>query len=377
MKSSLQLQSTFRDSGFIEVSLATVEVPTPAANEVLVRVEATPINPSDLGTLLGPADMSGAEQKQNSGVPTLLAPVPAERRGALAARLEKSLPIGNEGAGVVVEAGESPQAQALLGKTVAVLGGAMYTQYRCIAAQACLPLPDGTSAKQGASCFVNPLTAIGMVETMKLENHSALVHTAAASNLGQMLNKLCIADGVSLVNIVRSEAQVKVLRDIGAKFVCDSSAQSFMDDLCHALEETGATLAFDAIGGGQLASQILTAMERVQSANPRPENRYGSTVHKQVYSYGMLDLSPTILDRSYGMAWGIGGWLLTAFMTRVGPERGQELRERVANEITTTFASHYTDEISMRQALEVPIAQRYQRKSTGEKFLINPTMDSA
>jgi NADPH:quinone reductase-like Zn-dependent oxidoreductase len=377
MKTALQLQSTFRDSGFIEVSLASVEVPTPSANEVLVQIGASPINPSDLGTLLGPADMTAAELIDNSGTPTLRAPIPAESRRAFSARLEKSLPIGNEGAGVVVEAGESAQAQALLGKTVAVLGGAMYSQYRCIAAQACLTLPDGTTAKQGASCFVNPLTAIGMVETMKLENHNALVHTAAASNLGQMLNKLCSADGVLLVNIVRSQAQVNVLKDIGAKFVCDSSAKSFMDDLCNALEKTGATIAFDAIGGGTIASQILTAMERVQGANPKPENRYGSTIHKQVYSYGMLDLSPTILNRNYGMAWGIGGWLLTAFMARMGPEKGQELRERVAREITTTFASHYTDEISMAQALEVAVAQRYQRKSTGEKFLINPMLDNA
>ncbi len=377
MESALQLQSTFRDSGFIEVTLANVEIPTPSANEVLVRIEATPINPSDLGTLLGPANMNGAEQIVSDGVPTLRAPVPAERRKPLAPRSEKPLPIGNEGAGVVVSAGDSPEAQALLGKTVAVLGGAMYAQYRCIAAKACLPLLEGTTAKQAASCFVNPLTAIGMVETMKLENHSALVHTAAASNLGQMLNKLCLSDGVSLVNIVRSEAQVKVLRDIGAQCVCDSSTPSFMDDLCDALAKTGATIAFDAIGGGQLASQILTAMERVQSADPRPENRYGSTVHKQVYTYGMLDTSPTILDRSYGMAWGVGGWLLTAFMARIGPENGQALRERVAREITTTFASQYTEEISMRQALDVEIAQRYQRKSTGEKFLINPALDSA
>ena len=374
MTSTQQLQSTFRESGFIEISMAEMELSSPASDEVIVRIEATPINPSDLGTLTGPADMQTAENVVVNGKKILRAPVKEELRGGLSARVEKPLPIGNEGAGVVVEAGDSKNAQALMGKTVAILGGAMYTQYRKISSKACLVLPEGTTARQGASCFVNPLTALGMVETMRLENHHALVHTAAASNLGQMLNKLCLSEGVPLVNIVRNDAQAKLLKGIGAIYVCDSSKESFMADLYDAINETGATLAFDAIGGGSVASNILTAMERVQGANAKPSDRYGSTVLKQVCSYGFLDTGPTILERNYGMAWGIGGWLLTAFLQRVGGERAQALREKVANEITTTFASDYTDEISLAQVLDVDIARRYQRKSTGDKFLINPSI---
>ena len=372
MTTALKLQSTVRANGTLEVSLAEVDVPTPSADEVVVRIEATPINPSDLGTLFGPADISAASNIDNDGQVTLSAPVPAGLQASVAARLERPLPVGNEGAGTVVAAGSNANAQALLGKTVAMLGGEMYAQFRCINAAACLELPDGTTARQGASCFVNPLTALGMVETMRLENHSALVHTAAASNLGQMLSKLCSADGVPLVNIVRSNAQADILRAVGAKFICDSSAASFMDDLTDAIAETNATLAFDAIGGGELASQILTAMERVAGRDNSPANRYGSTVHKQVYLYGMLNTGVTSLDRTYGMAWGVGGWLLPNFLARVGADAGNALRARVAREITTTFASHYTDEISLTEMLDVTIAQRYQRKATGEKFLINP-----
>ncbi|MFT4561156.1 MAG: NADPH2:quinone reductase [Gammaproteobacteria bacterium] len=372
MKKSIQIRSTVRDTGVLELSLVETEVPAPGPKEIVLRVDATPINPSDLGLLLSAAEMSAASRVERDGQSILTAPIAPERQAGLAQRMNQSLPVGNEGSGEVVAAGSSDAAQALLGKTVAVLGGAMYSQYRCVAARACLELPEGVSAKDGASCFVNPLTAIGMVETMKLENHLGLVHTAAASNLGQMLVKLCEADGVPLVNIVRSDAQADLLNGLGASHVCNSGAASFMDDLTAALAATNATVAFDAIGGGQLPSQILTAMERVASSNPAPENRYGSTTHKQVYSYGMLDTSPTILDRTYGMAWGIGGWLLTAFLARIGSEKAQALRQKVAREITTTFASHYTDEISLAEALQVDVAQRYHRKATGEKFLINP-----
>ena len=375
MTTALQLQSTIRANGRLEVSVVNVEVPAPGAEEVLVRIEAAPINPSDLGLLFGPADISAASTADSNGMPILSAPIPTDLQASVTARMEQALPVGNEGAGVVVEAGTSDAAQALLGKTVALLGGAMYAQYRCASALSCLALPEGTSPRDGASCFVNPLTALGMVETMKLENHSALVHTAAASNLGQMLNKLCLADGVPLVNVVRNPAQVEILNGIGAKYVCNSCDDNFMDNLTEALAETNATLAFDAIAGGQLASQILTAMERVAGRDSSPSNRYGSTTHKQVYLYGVLDSSPTVLNRSYGMAWGVGGWLLPSFLARVGIEKGDELRQRVASEITTTFASHYTQEISLAEALQVQTAQRYQRKATGEKYLINPNKD--
>ena len=211
-----------------------------------------------------------------------------------------------------------------------------------------------------------------MVETMKLEGHKALVHTAAASNLGQMLNKLCNKDGVALVNIVRKPEHVKLLKSIGAKYVCDSSQPSFMDDLTDALVATGATLAFDATGGGKLAGQILTCMEIAANKTAKEYSRYGSTTHKQVYIYGGLDRSPTELNRNFGMAWGIGGWLLTPFLQKIGPEAAQKLRERVAAEVNTTFASTYTKEVSLAEALTLPAIGVYGKQATGEKYLINP-----
>ena len=187
-----------------------------------------------------------------------------------------------------------------------------------------MELPAGTTPADGASWFVNPLTALGMTETMRRENHKALVHTAAASNLGQMLNKICIKDGIGLVNIVRSKEQADILHKIGAKHVVDSTADSFMDDLTNALVETGATIAFDAIGGGKLAGQILTCMEIAANKTAKEYSRYGSNVYKQVYIYGSLDNRPTELSRAFGLTWGVGGWLLTPFLQKIGPaEIGQ------------------------------------------------------
>jgi NADPH:quinone reductase-like Zn-dependent oxidoreductase len=295
--------------------------------------------------------------------------------GVMKARIGQNLPVGNEGAGTVVAAGDSPEAQALMGKTVAAMSGTMYAQYACVPAMVCLPLMPEHTAKDGASCFVNPLTALSMVETMKLEGHTALVHTAAASNLGQMLNKICQADGVELVNIVRREEQAEILRGLGANYICDSSSDSFMKDLTDAIHATGATLAFDATGGGGLASQILTAMEGAAARTPGAYSIYGSIKHKQVYLYGGLDVSPTTLSRGYGMAWGVGGWLLPNFLARIGMEAGNKLRMRVAKELKTTFASHYTDEISLAEALEGDVVARYYAKTTGEKFLLCPQKD--
>ncbi|RZJ77933.1 MAG: NADH oxidase, partial [Brevundimonas sp.] len=290
----------------------------------------------------------------------------------MASSRRDAMPVGNEGAGVVVAAGASPAAQALLGKTVAVIGGAMFSQYRTMNTASCMLLPDDASAADGASSFVNPLTALSMVETMRMEGHTALVHTAAASNLGQMLNRVCLADGVELVNIVRSPAQAEILRKIGAKHIVDSSAESFMDDLTDALAETGATLAFDAIGGGKLAGQILVAMETAINRSAGSYSRYGSSVHKQVYIYGMLDNRPTELGRAMGMAWGVGGWLLTPFLGKIGREGSARLRQRVAAELKTTFASHYVREISLAETLKPEIIAAYNRRATGEKYLINP-----
>ena len=371
-QTGLQLRSLVKKSGELELSLQRIATPEPAADEVVVRVEATPINPSDLGLLLGPADLSTAKFSGTKENPVVTAKVPEAALTGLAARLDESMPVGNEGAGVVVKAGSSPAAQALLGKMVAVIGGAMYSQFRVLKANDCLPLPAGTTAADGASCFVNPLTSLAMTVTMKKEGHKALVHTAAASNLGQMLNKICLKDGIDLVNIVRSEEQAKILRAIGAKYICDSTSPTFTQDLTKALVATGATIAFDAIGGGKLAGQILSCMEAAANLTAKSYSRYGSTVHKQVYIYGRLDLRPTELGRDFGMAWGVGGFLLTPFLMKLPQAEADALRQRVVNELKTTFASHYTKVISLQETLQPEIMAAYNKRATGEKYLINP-----
>jgi NADPH:quinone reductase len=368
----LQLRTVVTKAGKLELSLLEVAIPALKEHEVLIRVEASPINPSDIGLLLGAADMSTATQSGSAELPVVSADVPQASMKAMAGRLDDSMPAGNEGAGTVIAAGSASNAQALLGKIVAVLGGAMYSQYRAIAADQCLVMPAGTSAKDAASCFVNPLTSLGMVETMKLEGHKALVHTAAASNLGQMLNKICIKDGIKLVNIVRGQAQEKVLRDLGATYVCNSSAETFLEDLTQALEQTGATLAFDAIGGGKLAGQILSCMEVAVNRSAKEYSRYGSNVMKQVYIYGGLDTSPTQVTRNFGMTWGMGGWLLWPFLNRVGPAAAQRLRERVVAELKTTFASHYTHEVSLAGAVTLKEIEIYGKRATGTKILVCP-----
>lgn len=367
----LELRSLAKSSGELELSLIDVAIPEPGSDQVVVRVEASPINPSDLGLLLGAGDPSTATVAGGAAQPVTTMKIPDSLMRAMAGRLDESMAVGNEGAGVVIKAGSSPEAQALMGKTVAMIGGAMYAQYRCLRVNECLVLPEGTTPAQGASCFVNPLTALSMVEVMRREGHSALVHTAAASNLGQMLNKICIKADVPLVNIVRSPAQAQILRDIGAKHVCDSSEPDFMNSLVQALVETGATLAFDAIGGGKLAGQILTAMEIAANKTAKEYSRYGSTVHKQVYIYGRLDTRPTELGAGLGMAWGVGGWLLTPFLIKIGAD-AQKLRDRVMAELTTTFASHYTSEISLAEVLQPDMIAAYNKRATGEKFLIVP-----
>ena len=371
--SGLQLRSLIKKSGELEISLVEVATPEPGPDEVVVRIEATPINPSDLGLLVGAADMTTAKASGTKAQPVITAKVPEAAMKAMAARLDESMPVGNEGAGVVVKTGSSEAAQALMGKTVAMIGGAMYAQYRCLKVSECMPLPAGTTAAEGASWFVNPLTALGMTETMRREGHKALVHTAAASNLGQMLNKICLKDGIGLVNIVRSQEQADILRKIGARHVVDSKSPSFMDDLTGALVETGATIAFDAIGGGKQAGQILTCMETAINKTAKAYSRYGSFVHKQVYVYGSLDPGPIELNRAFGMAWGVGGWLLFPFLMKIGPTDGQKLRERVVSELKTTFASHYTKVVSLQEALDLANIAVYAKRATGEKFLIDPS----
>ena len=369
---TLQLRSLITSGGELRLSLEKVQVAPPGPDEVVVRVEASPLNPSDIGLLFGAADITSVRQMTGANGPVLIADVPPERLGTMKGRLDQALPVGNEGAGMVVLAGDSVAAQALQGRLVAVIGGAMYSQYRTIPVRDCLLLPVGTTAVDGASCFVNPLTALGMVETMRSEGHTALVHTAAASNLGVMLNRICLAEDIGLVNVVRSASQEAMLRMLGATHVCDSSAPSFQENLVKAIAATGATLAFDAIGGGSLAGQILSSMEA--SISPTPSySRYGSSTHKQVYIYGGLDTGPTIFNRSFGMSYGIGGWLLFHFLARTNPKVVDRLKARIASELKTTFASHYANEISLLEVLDPKTVALFAKRATGEKYLINPS----
>ena len=371
-RTALQLRSLVTKNGELRLSLESTPIPDPAAGEVLLRIEASPINPSDLGLLLGAADMSTAKTSGTAERPVLTARIPEAAMKGMAGRLDTSMPVGNEGAGTVVGAGASDAAQALMGKRVAALGGAMYTQYRCVPAEQCLLLPEGATAADGASSFVNPLTALGMVETMRREGHTALVHTAAASNLGQMLNRICLQDGVGLVNIVRKQEQVDLLKAMGAAHVCNAGSPSFMADLTHALASTGATIAFDATGGGRLGGQILNGMEAALNRVAKEYSRYGSTTHKQVYLYGGLDTAPTEFTRGFGMAWGMGGWLVFPFLQKIGPAAALALKQRVAAELKTTFKSHYAGELSLAEALAPDAIAVYAKRATGAKALINP-----
>jgi NADPH:quinone reductase len=371
-RNQLQLRSLVRSSGQLELSLAEVPIPHPGPGEALVRIEASPLNPSDQGLLFGAADMNAAVASGTAARPVLTAPIASSAMKSMAGRLDQSMPVGNEGAGVVVETGGVDAARALMGKKVAMLGGAMYTQYRSIEADQCLVLPDDAAFADGASAFVNPMTVLGMIDTMRSEAHHAIVHSAAASNLGQMLHRLCAAEKIRLVNIVRSEDQERLLRGMGAAYVCNMRSPRFIEELAEAVAATGATIAFDAIGGGPLAGQILRAMEAASSKNAKTYSRYGSTVHKQVYVYGGLDPRPTELARDYGMAWGVGGWLVMNFMQKIGPVAVAKLKQRIAKELRSTFASKYSNEISLAESLHLDVIAAYRRRETGRKYLINP-----
>ncbi len=371
-KTNLALSSLITADCRLKISLADTGMPEPGDEEIVVRMEAAPINPSDLAILFGIANNAAVTQTGSADQPAIEAEFPAKLKKAVAGRLDTPIVVGNEGAGTVVAAGSSPEAQDLLGRTVSVFGGGTWRQHHCVNIRQCLALPQGVTAKEGASAFINPMTALAMVETMKAEGHSALVHTAAASNLGQMLNRICIDDGIPLVNIVRRQEQENVLRDLGAKYVVNSASADFLATLTEALAETGATLAFDAIGGGRLASDILGCMEAAALRKQREYSVYGSDVYKQVYIYGGLDYSPTPLQRNAGFKWGVGGFLLTHALQKLGPETNRSMRARVASEIKTTFASHYSHEISLREVLLPENVEGYRKMATGEKYLIRP-----
>ena len=373
-KNSKQIRSKLTSDGNIEISIATVEKPIPLDDEVLIKVEAAPINPSDLGLLLSfAADLSTINISGSGNETVTSMKINPSLMSAMKSRLDQSMPVGNEGAGVIEDAGGN--AKDLMGKVVGLAGGSMYSQYRCVPASSCLVMNEGTSSADAASSFVNPLTALSFLETMKMENHTAIIHTAAASNLGQMLVKICKDDSVPLVNIVRKDEQVDILKNLGAKYICNTSNDNFMENLVEALVETGATLGFDATGGGnngKLPGQILSAMEIAANKTAKEYSRYGSDTYKQVYIYGGLDQSPTILKRAYGMSWGLGGWLLTPMIGKIGMEKFQEMRQRVAKEIKTTFASSYAQEISFEEMLQPETIINYAKQATGKKYLVNP-----
>tara|TARA_B100000886_G_scaffold115780_1_gene77874 strand:+ start:287 stop:1423 length:1137 start_codon:yes stop_codon:yes gene_type:complete len=371
---SKEIRSEITSEGKLNLSIVTSDVPTPGDDEVLIKVEASPINPSDLGLLISfAADLESISTSGEGENTVTSMGIHPKLMQSMKPRLDKSMKVGNEGGGVIVDAGKN--VKDLVGKTVGVAGGAMYSQYRCLPAISCMVMNDGTTSAEAASSFVNPLTALGFTETMKLENHTALVHTAAASNLGQMLVKICLSDDIPLVNIVRKQEHVDLLKELGAKYICNTSDEDFMKCLIDCLAETGATLGFDATGGGnegKLAGQILSAMEVAANKNATEYSRYGSDTYKQVYIYGGLDPTPTVLNRSFGLSWGLGGWLLTPFIGRVGIEKFQEMRDRVAKEITTTFASHYTKEVSLEEMLAPEAIKTYAKQATGTKYLVTP-----
>ena len=371
---SKEIRTKVTSAGEVELSIAKVEIPEPKEDEVLIRVEAAPINPSDLGLLLSFAADLGSIRIEGDGDELVTSmPIHPRLMASMKPRLDQSMPAGNEGSGVIIDAGSN--AKELIGKTVGLAGGSMYSQYRCVAAANCLVMEEGTTSVEAASSFVNPLTALAFVETMKMENHTAMVHTAAASNLGQMLVRICKEDGIPLINIVRKQDQVELLKALGAQYVCNMSEASFMEDLVLALSETGATLGFDATGGGnsgELPGQILAAMEIAANKAAKEYSRYGSDTYKQVYIYGGLDPSPTVLKRAFGMSWGLGGWLLTPMIGKIGMEKFQAMRQRVAKEIKTTFASSYAQEISLSEMLQPDVIRSYAKQATGEKYLVCP-----
>jgi len=373
---TLQMQSCVHENGTVECALKEVEVTEPSGDEVLVEIDAAPINPSDLGLMFGAADPSSAQETERDGQPAIVLEVPPAAMRAMAPRIGHWMPVGNEGSGRVIAAGEDESAQALLGKRVGMFGGEMYAGYRCLPSGQCLAFPDTISAEQAASCFVNPMTALGFLETREMEGQKGIVHTAAASNLGQMLVRLCQADDIPLVNIVRSEEQVQLLTSMGAQWVLNSQSDEFMKELVDALVATGATLAFDAIGGGRLVNRILTAME-LAAAQTGPWSRYGSEEPKQAYIYGQLDLGATELTRGYGWVWSVSGWLLTPFMKRAGPDRVGRMRERVLREIDTTFESRYSSRISLQNAMTAEAAKAYGARKTGQKTLLRMTESTA
>lgn len=371
----LQIVSTLSADGTLVIELADNPVPAPGIDEVLVRVEGAPINPSDLLTLMPGVDPAEARFEGTADRPRVIARLSEAATAARKGRFGQPLTVGLEGAGVVVAAGAN--AQAMIGRKVAALslGRALYGQYRVFAAAECTLLPDDVSTRQGAALFTNPLTALAIVEAARIEGHKALIHTAAASNLGRMLVRICAEDGIPLINVVRRQEHVDLLKELGATHVCNSSLPGFRDDLLRACKETGATIGFDAIGGGRMADHLLWAMEAAAISRMDFYSPYGSYEFTKVYSYGLLDPAPAeIHHMDYGLMWALEGFLMPAILEKVGPERNAELRQRVLAGAKTTFASHYTRHVSLAEVLHRDVMIGYHRQATGEKYLIDPTL---
>ncbi len=366
-----EIRSTLDSDGILNLDIKTSEIPKPGKGEVVVRIEAAPINPSDVGVLFGMSNMITADLIGTTASPKPIK-YPKGLLGHFKKRIGKSLAIGNEGAGTVIEAGEG--AENLVGKVVSLFGASSYAKYRCVPAQSCLVMNEGTTPQEAAASCVNPYTVLAMVETMKMENHKAIINTAAASNLGQMLTRVCIADNIPLINIVRRQEQVELLKSIGAKYVINSTNESFKHELIEAIKETGATLAFECIGGGTMTNDLLDAMEKAIQSKDETYSVYGSTTHKQVYIYGSLSQQPTSLSRSYGMYWSVGGWLVTPIIQKLGYEGFGKMRQRVANEIKTTFKSEFHKTITLEEACEPDHIVEYVKAGSGLKYLINPQL---
>lgn len=362
-----QLFTTLDADGTLTVAIEDVTFPDPTGNQVLVKMEAAPINPSDLAILVGGADLENARYSKGKFVATVPEPINAGSKS----RHGMKLPAGNEGAGTVVAAGDSDTAKALVGQRVSCVPGNAYSQY-CIAdAAMCLPLGDH-SAEDGASAFVNPMTALGFAENARMDGQDAILHTVGASNLGQMLTRICKEDGIGLVNIVRKDSQAELLQGIGATHVVNSSDDGFMDQLTTAIEDTGAFYGFDPIGGGQSVDTAFKAMERVAVSRMTEYSRYGSNQQKRMFIYGRLDMGPTTLSPSYGFGWTLSGWLLFPFLQSVGNETVARMRKRVRDNLTTTFASHYKTRVNLDEMLTKAAATDYRTMKTGEKYLVTP-----
>jgi NADPH2:quinone reductase len=362
-----QLFTTLAGNGTLTVEVAETQFPDPTGNQVLVKMEAAPINPSDLALLLGQADLDNGSYSHGK----LVAKMPEPFHSAMKGRHDQRMPVGNEGAGTVIATGDSDMAKALMGQRVACVPGHAYSQYAIADAAMCLPLGD-ISAEDGASAFVNPMTALGFAENAKMDGQKAIVHAAAASNLGQMLVMICQVDDLELVNIVRKTEQAQILRDLGAKWVVNSSAPDFMAKLCEAIDATDAFYGFDPIGGGTTVDACFKAMERVAVGKMKDYNRYGSNQQKRMFIYGRLDTGPTILTPSYGFGWTLSGWLLTPFLAQAGMETMVRMRQRVLAGLTSTFASSYKQKVTLEQMLEKDAAIDYRQMKTGEKYLVTP-----